>query len=321
MTVLITGASGGLGREVAKGLARAGSQHLILPVRDAHGGDALRYEIESLGCGNVSTPLLELASLSNVRTFIEDFRAREQPASLQGLLFNAGRQSAHELKFTADGFESTFAVNHLAHHALFKGLHDHLTPTATVGWTSSGTHDPNQRAARAFGFRGAQYHTARMLAEGNYPGAKNSAQACRDAYATSKWCNILMARHFGGSESGRRRFFAFDPGLMPGTGLAREQHGIALAAWNYVLPALTPILPGASSAKRSGETYCKLLQGRIAIEPNGSYFDHTGQRIAPYIPDNVQSVIDELIRTSDELLARERARAAVAIAGTRALFD
>jgi len=282
MTILITGASGGLGREVARGLARAGSAHLILPVRDAHSGDALRSEIESLGCEKVSTPVLELASLSNVMTFIEDFRARGQPAGLQGLLFNAGRQSAHGLTFTADGFESTFAVNHLAHHALFRGLQDRLTPTATVGWTSSGTHDPNQRAARAFGFRGAQYQ-----------------------------CNILMARHFGGSESGGRRFFAFDPGLMPGTGLAREQHGIALAAWNYVLPALIPVLPGASSAKRSGETYCKLLQGRIAIEPNGSYFDYTGRRIAPYIPDNVQSVIDELIRTSEELLTRERPRAAV----------
>jgi len=128
MTILITGASGGLGREVARGLARAGSAHLILPVRDAHSGDALRSEIESLGCEKVSTPVLELASLSNVMTFIEDFRARGQPAGLQGLLFNAGRQSAHGLTFTADGFESTFAVNHLAHHALFRGLQDRLTP-------------------------------------------------------------------------------------------------------------------------------------------------------------------------------------------------
>jgi len=306
VTVLITGASNGLGRAVARQLARAGVPHLVLPVREARTGDALRLEIESLGCKNVSTPLLELASLASVKQFIEEFRTRPPPLKLEGLLLNAGTQSAQQLRFTQDGLEATFAVNHLAHYALFKGLRDQLTATASVGWTGSGTHDPNLRAARAFGFRGAQYHTAIMLAAGQYPGAHNPEQTCKDAYATSKWCNILMARHFGSKEPGQRRFFAFDPGLMPGTGLAREQHGVALAAWNYVLPRLVRILPGASSPQRSGDTYCKLLQGQIAIENNGSYFEYTGKAIAPYLPDNVQSVIDDLVQTSDSLLMHGR---------------
>ncbi|HWX81053.1 MAG TPA: SDR family NAD(P)-dependent oxidoreductase [Steroidobacteraceae bacterium] len=304
MTILITGASSGLGRAVARQLAAAGVQHLILPVREARTGDALRSEIESLGCNNVSTPLLDLASIANVKQFAEDLVTRVPALRLEGLLLNAGTQSAHALRFTQDGYESTFAVNHLAHYGLFKGLRDQLSPTATVGWTGSGTHDPNLRAAKAFGFRGAQYHTAMMLAEGRYPGAKNPEQVCRDAYATSKWCNILMARHFGGKEAGQRRFFSFDPGLMPGTGLAREQHGVTLAAWNYVLPRLTRILPGASSPQRSGQTFCKLLQRQIHVEDNGGYFDFTGKAIIPYLPDNVQSVIDDLIRTSDELVMR-----------------
>jgi NAD(P)-dependent dehydrogenase (short-subunit alcohol dehydrogenase family) len=290
VTVLITGASSGLGRAVARQLARAGVAHLVLPVREARTGDALRFEIESLGCKNVSTPLLELASFASVRQFIEEFRTRPQPLSLEGLLLNAGTQSAQQLRFTQVGLEATFAVNHLAHYALFLGLRDQLTATASVGWTGSGTHDPNLRAARAFGFRGAQ----------------NPEQSCKDAYATSKWCNILMARHFGSKEPGQRRFFAFDPGLMPGTGLAREQRGVALAVWNYVLPRLVRILPGASSPLRSGDTYCKLLQGQIAIKDNGSYFEFAGKVIAPYLPDNVQSVIDDLVQTSDSLLARGR---------------
>jgi NAD(P)-dependent dehydrogenase (short-subunit alcohol dehydrogenase family) len=304
MTVLITGASSGLGKAVARQLAGAGVDHLILPVREARSGDVLRSEMESLGCKKISTPQLELASLKNVKRFIADFRTAELPATLQGLLLNAGTQSARELRFTEDGIESTFAVNHLAHYALFQGLYPQLTPTATVGWTGSGTHDPTLRAARVFGFRGAQYHTAMMLAAGQYPGAKSPEQAGRDAYATSKWCNILMARHFGGSEPGQRRFFAFDPGLMPGTGLARQQRGLALAAWTYVLPRLVRILPGASSPQRSGDIYCQLLRGQIVIAENGGYFDFTGKPIAPYLPDNVQSVTDDLIRTSDELIMR-----------------
>jgi NAD(P)-dependent dehydrogenase (short-subunit alcohol dehydrogenase family) len=303
MAILITGATSGLGREVARQLARAGAAHLILPVRSAGSGEALRAEIEALGCANVSTPLLDLASLPNVAQFIDDFRTRQRSLRLQGLLLNAGMQSVKALSFTREGIESTFAVNHLAHYAVFKGLRDVLTSTAMVGWTSSGTHDPNQRAARFFGFRGAQYHTTMMLAKGDYPGAKNAAQACRDAYATSKWCNILMARHFGMTESGERRFFSFDPGLMPGTGLAREQHGIALAAWNHVLPRLVRVLPGARSPRQSGEILFRLMQGQIAIETNGSYLNDSGKPVAPYLPANERSVIDDLIVTSDELLA------------------
>ncbi len=53
---------------------------------------------------------------------------------------------------------------------------------------------------------------------------------------------------------------------------------------------------------RSGDTYCKLLQGQIAIEDNGSYFEYTGKLIAPYLPDNAQAVIDDLLQTSDSLL-------------------
>jgi NAD(P)-dependent dehydrogenase (short-subunit alcohol dehydrogenase family) len=306
VTTLITGATGGLGREVARRLAQAGVPHLILPVRDARSGDALRSEIAAMGCKDVSTPLLELASLANVVQFIEDFRSREGSVRLQGLLFNAGTQSASELRFTGEGIETTFAVNHLAHYALFRGLRDQLTPTAIVGWTTSGTHDPRERMARLFGFRGAQYHSAAMLAQGDYPGAKNSAQTCRDAYATSKFCNMLMARHFGASEQGQRKFFAFDPGLMPGTGLARDQHGIALAAWNHLMPRLIGILPGASSPKRSGDMLSELMQGRIAIEQNGSYFFFTGKVIAPYIPDNEQAVIKDLIGASEEWLTRTR---------------
>lgn len=302
MTTLITGATGGLGTETARRLAQAGVPHLILPVRNARSGDALRSEIAALGCKDVSTPLLELASLANVMQFIEDFRSREGSIRLQGLLFNAGTQSASALRFTSEGIETTFAVNHLAHYALFRGLQDRLTPTAIVGWTTSGTHDPRERMARLFGFRGAQFHTAAMLAQGDYPGAQSSAQACRDAYATSKFCNMLMARHFGAAEQGQRKYFAFDPGLMPGTGLARDQHGIALAAWKHLMPHLIGILPGASSPKRSGDMLSKLMQGQIAIEQNGSYFTFAGKVIAPYIPDNEQAVIKDLIGTSEEWL-------------------
>lgn len=304
MTYLITGATRGLGRETARHLARAGVSRMILPVRDAKRGDALRAEMEAAGCRDVSTPLLELASLADIHRFVEQLGGREKSAVLTGLLLNAGVQSAGQMKFTVDGIEQTFAVNHLAAYALFKRLSPLLSPKAIVGWTSSETHNPNEPLAGAFGFRGAQYHTATILAEGKYPGAKNPAQACRDAYATSKMCVLLMARHFAAVERGQKRFFSFDPGLMPGTGLAREQHGIALAAWNHVLPLMVPLMPFASTPEKSGRVLADLALGKLNAYENGSYINQKGRVAAPFVTADEPATIKDLLETSDALMDR-----------------
>jgi len=56
------------------------------------------------------------------------------------------------------------------------------------------------------------------------------------------------ARH--GAELGPR-FVAFDPGLMPGTGLARERSVVERWAWSNVLSLLTRGIPGVSTTRRS----------------------------------------------------------------------
>lgn len=158
-----------------------------------------------------------------------------------------------------------------------------------------------------------------MLAEGRY--ADGSAdQWCRDAYATSKLCNILSARHFARLETQSRKYFSFDPGLMPGTGLAREHGRLALAAWNHVLPHLVPLLPGTSSPRRSGAVLSRLARGLLPAAPNGSYFDHRGRVRAPFLPLDEDFMLDDLIRTSDELIS-ERAFVSVASGQTVASVD
>lgn len=301
MTYLITGATGALGKEVALRLARLGVTALILPTRDEAGAAELRDGLRAAGCTHVQTPVLELSSLSSVRRFVEAMQEQLPARSLKGLLLNAGRQSAHRMEYTEDGLEATFAVNHLAHHAVLKGLSSRLGTDAVVGWTASGTHDPRELSARLSGFRGGRYSTARLVAKGHFDGAKSVEQACRDAYATSKLCNMLVARHFGRVEEGAQRFFSFDPGLMPGTGLAREQGRIARAAWNHLLPRLVPLLPGASTPARSGRVLAELLTGHLA-GPNGSYYNYTGRVLEPWLPANESETVADLLDVSDALL-------------------
>jgi NAD(P)-dependent dehydrogenase (short-subunit alcohol dehydrogenase family) len=302
-TYLITGASSGLGLHVATRLASQGGHHLILPLRDPTKARAVASSMAIAGAARVSAPVLDLASLASVKAFLAGLDAHE-PGQFDGVLFNAGCQSAQGITFTGDGIETTFAVNHLAHLALMKGLLPRLGSGARVGWTASGTHDPKEAAARLSGFRGARYTSAARLAKADFEPGISVAQACRDAYATSKLCNIVSARAFAHRHPQAATFFSFDPGLMPGTGLAREHGAAARWIWHKVLPRLAPILPGTSTAAASSAILTDLLTGERRPSYNGAYFNHTGRQLEPAAPATELWVAEDLMRGSEALISR-----------------
>jgi NAD(P)-dependent dehydrogenase (short-subunit alcohol dehydrogenase family) len=298
-TYLITGATSGLGLQVALRLARQGGHHLILPVRDAARGDALRRQLDVVGRVLVATPALDLASLPSVAGFLQ--ASAEMPV-LSGVLLNAGMQSGTRLGFTADGIEATFAVNHLAHYLLLEGLLGRLAPGSTVVWTASGTHDPKETAARMSGYRGARYSSVAQLAAGDYGTQTSGSQACRDAYATSKLCNIVSARIFAGRHPQAASFHSFDPGLMPGTGLARDMPPVAQWVWHHVMPRLSALMPGTSTPARSAELLTDLLTGRLRGTYNGAYFRYLGRQVEPASPATESWVAEDLAAGSERLL-------------------
>lgn len=299
-TYLITGATSGLGLQVALRLARQCGHQLVLPVRHAASGNALR---QALGPACLATPTLNLASLRSVADGVALLDEGAFPR-FDGVLLYAGLQAAGHLEFTVDGIESSFAVNHLAHLLLAQGLVDNalLAKQARVGWTSSGTHDPNERSARMAGFRGAQYTSAERLAQGDYGAGTSTAQACKDAYAPAKFCEIVAARAMAARHPQAATFFSFDPGLMPGTGLARRHPPAARWVWNHVLPRLAWALPGASSTERSAGLLVDLLTGVLRGPYNGAYFNYTGRAVEPAAPAAEPSVERDLMEGSAALL-------------------
>lgn len=103
---VVTGASGGLGRETARVLAARGAE-VVLAVRDVRKGERVASELP----GAVEVRRLDVADLSSVRAFAADI------GPVDVLVNNAG-VLAVPYRLTADGFETHLATNHLGHFVL-----------------------------------------------------------------------------------------------------------------------------------------------------------------------------------------------------------
>lgn len=124
-TVIITGASSGLGLATAKALAETGEWHIIMACRNF-----LKAEkaAKSVGIAKESYTVmhLDLASFDSVRQFVDNFHRSGRP--LDVLVCNAAvyLPTAKEPIFTAEGFELSVGTNHLGHFLLSRLLLDDL---------------------------------------------------------------------------------------------------------------------------------------------------------------------------------------------------
>ena len=136
--VVVTGASGGIGRETARVFAEHGAV-VVLAARDAEKTARAAAEIAAAtGNSGVETLILDLASQASVRRAAADFLNRHE--SLNILINNAGVMAAPHLR-TEEGIELQFGVCHVGHFlftcllapALIKGA-----PSRVINYTSGG---------------------------------------------------------------------------------------------------------------------------------------------------------------------------------------
>ena len=125
-TVVVTGATSGIGRETALGLARMGASVAVV-ARDPVRGEQVRREVEAAGGRRAELFVADLAALAEVRRLAAELEARLPRIDV--LLNNAGAMHAHR-KLSADGLELTFAVNHLAPFLLTHLLRARLLASA-----------------------------------------------------------------------------------------------------------------------------------------------------------------------------------------------
>jgi NAD(P)-dependent dehydrogenase (short-subunit alcohol dehydrogenase family) len=288
-TWIVTGGNTGLGYECTRNLARDPDNLVVIACRDPKKGEQAATTLRQSG-GAVQVLALDLSNLSSVRAFVDEFRGANLPP-LAGIICNAGVQSVEVPTRTAEGYETTFAVNHLGHYLLTRLLLADLKADGSIVFVSSDTHDPKEKT----GLPAPRYQSAKAVATDFEVGA----DAGRRRYTTSKLCNIYntyeLARRLAESSDPRLRSIrvnAFDPGMMPGTGLARTYPAPLRFVWNYILPLATFFRRNVNRPSTSGARLAKLASGEMG-NATGKYYSagrETRSSALSYNADNAREL-------------------------------
>ncbi|KAL8679785.1 MAG: hypothetical protein Q9186_003950 [Xanthomendoza sp. 1 TL-2023] len=215
--VLITGCSSGIGIETAKAMAATGAK-VFCTVRDVQKGKTALASV--LNPSQVILVTMDLNSLDSVRSAAQSVLSQTQTLNI--LINNAGIMAVPNLVKTADGFESQFGTNHLAHFLLFQLLQPTLVASSTPAFSS-----------RVINLSSSG-HRAGPVQMGNY-NFENGKYSPWAAYGSSKTANIYMANEIE-RRYGSKGLHALS--VMPGgirTGLQGNIPDSVKATWDVDL--------------------------------------------------------------------------------------
>ena len=297
---IVTGPTSGIGLAAALELAKHGT--VVLVGRDAKRLDQVQRRIEKQG-HHALTVLCDLSDLVSVRHAAEQIISLHLPVA--GLLNNAGIMQRLSAK-SAQGWNFTFATNHLGPFALTEALTPSLPDYASVLFVTSGTEDPDRASAKRTGFCGGRYLSALDSAEGRWkPGG--SPTPGFDAYATSKQA-VLAAALALGRDNHRLRFNAIEPGINISTGLSRNAPSFVRFIAGYVAPLFVPLfmpfVDSLNTPKKAAQVITRLLTDPSV--KSRTYYDQRGNPKIPSIIAREPEFQDRVVSETRALLATVR---------------
>ena len=242
---VVTGASGGLGLDTARGLARKGAE-IIVAARDPVKGRAAASELG----GGARFEKLDLADLSSIQDFAARMTHAGRPINL--LVNNAGLAAAPKRQTTKDGFELQFGTNFLGHYALTGRLLPLLkqAPKARVVSIASLAH------------KGVHIDFDDLMSERRYSPVK--------AYGLSKMADLVFARELQRrSDAGQWGLLslAAHPGLAM-TELTKSRPGQPAFFLNGLVNFLSPYIGQSSAAGALVTLHAAMITDPI---PGGYY--------------------------------------------------
>ena len=253
-TVLLTGATSGIGLEASVALARQGARVVMVGRNQAKTEAALADVSARSGSKEVSYLLADFASQASVRALADAVRSRVD--RLDVLVNNAGGVNKART-VTADGIETTFAVNHLGYFLLTNLLLDLVVKSAParVVTVASVGHRRGTLDFEDLGFERGGYSIMR-------------------AYSRSKLANILFANELARRLAGSG---VTSNSLHPGSVDTNIWSGAPLWAKPIIQLVFRPFF---ISAEKGGERIVQLAASAELEGVTGKYFEN-GQVVDP----------------------------------------
>ena len=268
---IITGPTSGIGHRTALELAEYGT--VVLVGRTRSKLDAVEQEINARG-GRAVSVVCDLSDITSARRAAADITALDFP--IAGLLNNAGISPTVPFT-TPQGWDGTYATNHLGPFALTEALMPALPDGAHVVFVVSAVEDPTRGPAKIAGFRGARYISAQASARGEWLTPGGSKLPGGDAYATSKQGNLATVLAFA-RETPRLRFNAVEPGFSPGSNLGRDANIAVRLLSKYVLSPIAPLIKYWSTPRKAARVITTILTADNTA--TGVYYDEKGRPMA-----------------------------------------
>lgn len=242
---IVTGATSGIGRLLAFRLVSKGIR-VVLPCRagSMSAGAALVRRLQELAPEGTEEAVAEhvlcdLADLKSVRTFAEDFRAKNSKLDL--LVLNAAMCPATnqtEVVLTRDGYEEAFQTNHLAHHLMTRLLEQTLLASAParVVVVSSGLHlaRATDKLKPDLKIETLELLRADWAVRPNGMLLYKNSKLANTAFAFELHARLQKQTGKGGAVTVN----AVSPGFIPNTGLSRWQGPQGRFFMRYIMPWL-----------------------------------------------------------------------------------
>ena len=279
-TILVTGATHGIGRATAEALAKLGASVVVHGRDSAIVGAVCRATLRVARGGQVNGAVADFASLKSVRRMADEIAA--QHPRLDVLVNNAGT-GATQRRTTADGFEWQFGVNHLAPFLLTNLLLPTLTKSAP---------------ARIVNVASMAYRRA-VLDFDDLQWERRKYQNLQ-VYSASKLANILFTLELARRLSGTRvTANCLHPGVVA-TNIFSSMGGRAGKVFGFLLRPL--LLSPAAGAK----TTVHVASAPELATVSGRFFDKSRETA---LDPNAQdaAAARRLWELSEQLVARARA--------------
>ncbi|MDT5319423.1 MAG: hypothetical protein QOD88_1945 [Mycobacterium sp.] len=285
-TVLLTGPTGGLGKAATLAIAnRPAAQRpdLLLVGRAgkaltdvAEAARAAGATVQEIGCD-----LARLADVRDAAHRVKDLLDVGAVRPLRAIVANAGVSVVDTHKASADGYELTFAVNHLAHAQLIGDLLGSVAAPARIVLLGSNTYHQNI-FRRMLKVAPAVWRDPIELAQPTAPDEPATLEQGGIAYSNSKLAILYYAHELQRHAPKGINVAVFEPGFMPGTGLSRAL-GPGLQRVGQALQRI----PGVSSPTRSGPTLASIaLDDRWAHLQDGAFVVKDEEReVKPFASD------------------------------------